>query len=221
LEIEPTLRNITPKLYTMNRKHPSAGLPVVLASAFALLLISCDNDSNGKNTGEDPLPPMSAVCKSIPDADLQNQFKSSGSDKVVASIYPVKKSGDMSQKDFDLVIILHDGKNAAAPQPADAQRFEKEAGYYVEYMKRQKVQMKDVPRSYNAMVRRQDGKGVQGMKVCVELSKMVASYDYTGYVSPGAPSFLRDSAGKCPPECPAPPQVYEQAMLRAIMKTYK
>lgn len=206
----------------MNRKHLSAGLPaVVAASALVLLLMSCDNEHKSKAKWEDPPAPLAPVCKSITATDLQNQFKSSGSDRAVVSIYPTKKSNDMARKDFDLVIVLHDGKNAAAIQPADATKFEKEAGYYVQYMKKNKVQMKDVPRSYYATVNRKDARAVQGMRVCIDLSNTLASYDFTGSVAPGIPSFTIDSAGKCPPECPLPPEPLEDAMRKAIKKTYQ
>lgn len=194
---------------------------MVVASALVLLLISCDNQNNVPVKDEEPDPPLPPLCKSIPAADLQNQFKTSGSDRAVASVYPIKRSNDMKQKDFDLVIVLHDGRNAAAGQPADAQKFEKEAGYYVQYMKRQKVKMEDLPRSYNAMVTRQDARAVQGLQVCLELTRTLASFDFTGSLSNGVSSMRIDSAGKCPPECPAPPEVYEQAMLRTIKKTYQ
>jgi hypothetical protein len=206
----------------MNRKHLSAGLPAgVAASALFLLLISCDNQTKGTEKEEGPTPPLPPLCKSIPATDLQNQFRSSGSDRAVASIYPIKRSGDMTQKDFDLVIVLHDGKNAAAVQPADAAKFEKEAGYYVQYMKKHKVQLKDVPRSYYATVHRQDARAVQGLRVCIDLSSTLATYDFTGSVQPGVPSLQLDSAGKCPPECPNPPEPLERAMNKVIKKTYQ
>lgn len=186
----------------MNRKYLSAGLPAfAAASALVLLLISCDNQNTGKEKEEDPLPPATRLCKSLSPTDLQNQFKSSGSDRAVVSVYPIKKSDDMSQKDFDLVIVLHDGKNAA-----DTQKFRKEAGYYMQYMKKQKSQLKDIPTLYYATVYRKDPRAVQGLQVCIEPTRGLASYDFTGQVSPGVPSFRLDSAGKCPPECPLPPE---------------
>lgn len=194
----------------MNRKHLTAGLPAVVAVfTLVLLVISCDNQSTAKEKekekGKDSVTAMRPLCKSISATDLQNRFKSSGSDRTMVSIYPIKKSDDMSQKDFDLVIILHDGKNAAAVPPADVKKFEKQTGYYVQYMKKHKADMKEVPSLYYATVRRQDARAVQGLQVCIDLTKALASYDFTGS-TPGGSSFRLDSAGKCPPECPTPPE---------------
>jgi hypothetical protein len=206
----------------MNRKHLLSGLPaVVAASALVLLLIACGNQNNVPVKEEEPGPPLPPLCKSIPEADLQNQLKSIGSDRAVASVYPIKRSSDMKRKDFDMVIVLHDGRNTVAGQPVDPEKFEKEAGYYVQYMKRQQVRMEEVPRSYNALLRRQDGKAVQGLEVCLELTRAKATFDLAGSHLVDFPSLRLDSAGKCPPECPNPPEVYEQAMLRTIKKIYQ
>lgn len=191
------------------------------ACALVLLLISCDNQNNVPVKQEEPDPPLPPLCKSIPEADLQNQLKSLGSDRAVVSMYPIKRSDDMKRKDFDMVIVLHDGRNTVAGQPADPEKFEKEAGYYVQYMKKQQVRMEKVPHSYNALLRRQDGKAVQGLEVCLELTRAQATFDLSGSHLVDFPSMRLDSAGKCPPECPNPPEVYEQAMLRTIKRIYQ
>lgn len=189
----------------MNRKHLSAGLPaVVSAAALVLLLISCTNESRVKGQTESRISPLSPLCKSIPAADLQNQFKRTGSNRTVVSIYPIKKSADMKRKDFDLVIVLHEGKNAP-----DVKKFEKEAKFYIQYMKKHQAQVKEIPTLYYATVHRKDARTVQGLQVCIDLTTTVASYDFTGSVSTGVPSFRLDSAGKCPPECPLPPETPE------------
>lgn len=199
----------------MNRKHPSTRVTAIVAATAFVLLLAC-NSQKVKIEDEAQVSPAPPLCRSVPAENLQQQFKKNGSEEAMISIYPVKKSGDMSRKDFDLVFVLHDGKNTAGLKPA--QSFEKEAEYYVQYMKKQKVQAENLPTAYYAAIRKAESP--QCLQVCLELDKMKAVYDYS-CIDQNHTFKAIDSAGKCPPECISSPLLYQRAMEKVIIKTFQ
>src|SRR4051812_36190412 len=102
---------------------------VAVVSFFSFIAVQKSKPSGGKKES------TFRVCKTISSAELEASTRSTQAKKIRASVYPIKKSADMQVSDLDALVVLGE-TDQNSQQKVSVAQFEKQAGYYVDYLKK-------------------------------------------------------------------------------------
>jgi hypothetical protein len=166
---------------------------VAAVSFFSFIAVQKSKRSGGNKESK------LQVCKTISSAELEASTRSTKAKSIRASIYPIKKSANMQQSDLDALVVL--GETDQNPyQKMSVAQFEKQAGYYVDYLKKQKVVTSTLPYHYVLYLNREGI--VQKLPICFCLDPLTGKIKTCDSES-GQNNFVfeNDSAGRCPPDC--------------------
>jgi hypothetical protein len=118
------------------------------------------------------------TCIQIPWDTVEEKIQNGSLKKLLLDIYPLKYTPDQSDEKFDLVVFYRDsnGKLLNVSKSISDATFEKEASFYINYLKNKKVPKSKVPWGYqlslNSNTKHQD----KILSICFSVRDQSISY---------------------------------------------
>lgn len=157
---------------------------------------------------------------------LIQKFEESNSDSLLLEVYPIKLTPGPKQ-DFELLVNYHYGTNTAKQKKLET-ALKKKAGFYISYLKNEKVSEQSIPWGYQLKLDRQEIGNKNNLLLYLSFQDLSITYETDSCKYPPGceePEELLtvadvDSACKYPPGC-LYTMLSTQTVGNVIRETYK